>query len=117
MYPSASSVEFVSSNAKPQPPHWRPLCVSGLCLSGQQAHTSVCMPHQINKPFLVCPGIQVSEKEEARETYDEAVSAGHSAVLLEQDASMKDVFTAKLGNLPAGSQVTIRLTYVVQVPC
>jgi hypothetical protein len=28
---------------------------------------------------------------------------------------MEDVFTAKLGNLPAGSQATIRLTYVVQV--
>jgi len=43
---------------------------------------------------------KVQEKEEAQNTYDDAISEGHGAYLLEQQTD--NVFTANIGNLPPG---------------
>ena len=43
---------------------------------------------------------KVQEKKEAQNTYDDAISEGHGAYLLEQQTD--NVFTANIGNLPPG---------------
>ncbi|KAF7345067.1 hypothetical protein MVEN_01670000 [Mycena venus] len=48
---------------------------------------------------------QVQEKEEARETYNAAVSQGRQASLMEQQTP--DVFQVSVGNIPAKQQKTI----------
>ena len=59
--------------------------------------------------------LQVQERQEARDTYDDAVAAGHTGVMMEQDESMPDVFTCRLGNLPPNAHATIKIIYVMQV--
>lgn len=53
------------------------------------------------------------EKGEARKEYEDAVSAGHQAVLLDQFGS--DVFKAAIGNLDAKQEVKITITYLTKV--
>src|SRR5262245_60770419 len=45
---------------------------------------------------------EVKEREEAFQTYDDAISAGHGAALLEQER--RNVFTANVGNLLPGEE-------------
>ncbi len=52
----------------------------------------------------------IEENDRAIEKYDEAISQGHGAYMLEADRP--DVFTAHAGNLKPGQVATIRLTYV-----
>jgi hypothetical protein len=56
---------------------------------------------------------EVLARDEAFKRYDEAMSEGHSAYLLDEERP--DVFTASLGNLPPGAEVLIRLTYVTEL--
>jgi hypothetical protein len=56
---------------------------------------------------------QVKEREKAFEDYDDAMSAGHGAYLLDEERP--DVFTASIGNLPPGAEVSIRITYVAEL--
>jgi hypothetical protein len=56
---------------------------------------------------------QVREREKAFEEYDEALTAGHGAYLLDQERA--DVFTASIGNLPPGKEVLVRITYVAEL--
>ena len=56
---------------------------------------------------------KVLEREKAFEAYDEAISAGHGAYLLDEERS--DVFTASIGNLPPGKEVVVRLTTVAEL--
>ena len=56
---------------------------------------------------------KVQEKEKAAETYDDAISQGHGAYLLEQD--LPDILTLSVGNLPPGGEATIRLWYVTEL--
>lgn len=56
----------------------------------------------------------VLEREKAFEVYDEAISAGHGAYLLDEERA--DVFTASIGNLPAGKEVVVRITTVSELP-
>jgi Ca-activated chloride channel homolog len=51
----------------------------------------------------------VAERADARQRYDQALTEGKRAALLEQERD--DVFTIQLGNLPPGEDATIRLTY------
>jgi Ca-activated chloride channel homolog len=51
----------------------------------------------------------VRERDSARQDYERALQEGRRAALLEQERD--DVFTIQLGNLPAGEDATIRLTY------
>uniref|UniRef100_A0A672JAG4 Poly [ADP-ribose] polymerase n=1 Tax=Salarias fasciatus TaxID=181472 RepID=A0A672JAG4_SALFA len=56
---------------------------------------------------------QVKEKEAARKEYRDAVSRGHGAYLMDQDAP--DVFTISVGNLPPGATVLIKVTFVSEL--
>jgi len=55
----------------------------------------------------------VKEKEQAHREYREAIAAGHGAYLLDEEKP--DVFTVSVGNLPAGAEVLIKITYVTEL--
>lgn len=55
---------------------------------------------------------EVQEKEKARTTYQEAVSRGETAGLLEQLPAASDVFTTTVGNVPPGATIYVEVTYV-----
>src|SRR5687767_7066291 len=52
----------------------------------------------------------IEEWERAIEQYEQAISEGHGAFMMEQDRP--DVFTVRVGNLKPHQAATIRLTYV-----
>lgn len=54
----------------------------------------------------------VKERNTARQEYDEAVSKGQTAALFEQNIDAADVFTTSIGNVPAGEEVFIDITYL-----
>lgn len=54
----------------------------------------------------------VKERTQAKATYDSAVSRGETAGLLEQLPEASDVFTTRLGNVPANEKVHVEITYV-----
>ncbi|XP_031218415.1 protein mono-ADP-ribosyltransferase PARP4 isoform X2 [Mastomys coucha] len=56
---------------------------------------------------------EIKEKEEARQKYQEAISHGHGAYLMDQDAP--DVFTVSVGNLPPRAKVLIKITYITEL--
>lgn len=58
---------------------------------------------------------RVKKREEAFEEYDDALAAGHGAYLLDQEKP--DVFTASIGNVPPGKEVTVRVSYVTELCC
>ena len=53
----------------------------------------------------------VKEKAKAKEVFDNAVSRGETAGLLEQSPST-DVFTTILGNIPAGEKLLVQVKYI-----
>jgi Ca-activated chloride channel family protein len=53
---------------------------------------------------------EIKERDAAFDAYDSAIAAGHGAYLI--DRERPDVFTASIGNLPAGKEVLVRLVYV-----
>uniref|UniRef100_G1RT04 Poly(ADP-ribose) polymerase family member 4 n=1 Tax=Nomascus leucogenys TaxID=61853 RepID=G1RT04_NOMLE len=55
----------------------------------------------------------IKEKEEAQREYREAVTQGHGAYLMSQDAP--DVFTVSVGNLPPKAKVLIKITYITEL--
>ncbi|KAF7343881.1 hypothetical protein MSAN_01969400 [Mycena sanguinolenta] len=55
----------------------------------------------------------VLEKFEAKQTYDDAVSKGHQASLMEQQTP--DVFRVAVGNIPSHEQVQIELVYSTEL--
>ncbi|XP_062983799.1 protein mono-ADP-ribosyltransferase PARP4 [Elgaria multicarinata webbii] len=56
---------------------------------------------------------EVKEKEKAHQEYRAAVSQGHGAYLMDQDAP--DIFTVSVGNLPASTKVLIKITYITEL--
>ena len=54
----------------------------------------------------------VKEKVKAKKIFDEAVAKGETAGLLEQAPEASDVFSTKLGNIPAGESVVVEITYI-----
>lgn len=54
----------------------------------------------------------VKERSKAKATFDAAVSRGESAGLLEQLPEASDVFSTRLGNIPANEKVHVEITYV-----
>ncbi|XP_064131494.1 protein mono-ADP-ribosyltransferase PARP4 isoform X1 [Loxodonta africana] len=56
---------------------------------------------------------EVKEKEGARQEYQEAISQGHGAYLMDQDAP--EVFTVSVGNLPPKAKVLIKITYITEL--
>ncbi|XP_013370321.1 PREDICTED: poly [ADP-ribose] polymerase 4 [Chinchilla lanigera] len=56
---------------------------------------------------------KIKEKEEARQQYRAAISQGHGAYLMDQDAP--DVFTVSVGNLPPQAKVLMKITYITEL--
>ncbi|XP_037655823.1 protein mono-ADP-ribosyltransferase PARP4 [Choloepus didactylus] len=56
---------------------------------------------------------EIKEKEDAHREYREAISQGHGAYLMDQDAP--DVFTVSVGNLPPKAKVLIKITYITEL--
>lgn len=54
----------------------------------------------------------VKEKYKAKKIYDDAVAKGQTAGLLEQAPEASDVFSTKLGNIPAGQSIIVEITYI-----
>jgi len=54
---------------------------------------------------------RVEEREKAFEIYDDALADGHGAFLMDQERP--NVFTLSVGNLKAGSEAVIRISWVV----
>ncbi|KAM6449593.1 von Willebrand factor A domain-containing protein 5A-like isoform 2-T2 [Liasis olivaceus] len=55
---------------------------------------------------------QIREKKQAEQEYEDALSQGHQAFLLEREENTSDIFTCNLGNLPPGAEATLKLRYV-----
>mmetsp|Transcript_293 Transcript_293/g.306 ORF Transcript_293/g.306 Transcript_293/m.306 type:complete len:853 (+) Transcript_293:33-2591(+) len=55
----------------------------------------------------------VQTKEEAEETYDDALAEGRTAALMQEEEP--DVFVTSLGNIPPGAEVIIKITYVSEL--
>uniref|UniRef100_A0A4W6CS65 von Willebrand factor A domain containing 5A n=1 Tax=Lates calcarifer TaxID=8187 RepID=A0A4W6CS65_LATCA len=58
---------------------------------------------------------EVKEKQQAREEYDDALSSGQQAFLLEESEQSPDIFSLSVGSLPPGESASIRLEYVIEL--
>ncbi|XP_026016897.1 von Willebrand factor A domain-containing protein 5A-like isoform X2 [Astatotilapia calliptera] len=58
---------------------------------------------------------EVMEKQKAREEYDDALSSGQQAFLLEESDQSPDIFSLSVGSLPPGERASIRLEYVAEL--
>ncbi|XP_036603068.1 von Willebrand factor A domain-containing protein 5A-like isoform X2 [Trichosurus vulpecula] len=58
---------------------------------------------------------EIQEKQQAQENYENAISQGQQAFLLEQDSSSGDIFSCSLGNLPPGQKAAVTLSYVQEL--
>ncbi|XP_014640493.1 PREDICTED: von Willebrand factor A domain-containing protein 5A-like [Ceratotherium simum simum] len=59
---------------------------------------------------------ELQDKMKAHTNYENAISQGHQAFLLEEDMSSRDVFCCNVGNLHPGSKVALTLKYVQELP-
>ncbi|XP_055971045.1 von Willebrand factor A domain-containing protein 5A-like [Sorex fumeus] len=55
---------------------------------------------------------ELRDKEKAHSEYEDALSQGHQAFLLEEDTLSGDIFCCSVGNLPPGSRAALTLKYV-----
>ncbi|XP_053217233.1 von Willebrand factor A domain-containing protein 5A-like isoform X1 [Podarcis raffonei] len=55
---------------------------------------------------------QIREKKQAEQEYEDALSEGRQAFLLEREENTSDIFTCSLGNLPPDGEATLKLSYV-----
>ncbi|KAF7320962.1 hypothetical protein HMN09_00183000 [Mycena chlorophos] len=76
------------------------------------AKGAVCSFAMIKQDGTRVVGV-VQEKQEAKQTYDNAVAAGQQASLLEQETP--DVFQVSVGNIPPQEQVQIELVYATEL--
>ncbi|XP_061734667.1 von Willebrand factor A domain-containing protein 5A-like isoform X2 [Nerophis ophidion] len=58
---------------------------------------------------------EVKEKLAAREEYDDALSSGQQAFLLEESEQSPDIFSLSVGSLPPGESASIRLEYIIEL--
>ncbi|XP_062274902.1 von Willebrand factor A domain-containing protein 5A-like isoform X1 [Scomber scombrus] len=58
---------------------------------------------------------EVKEKQQAREKYDDALSSGQQAFLLEESDQSPDIFSLSVGSMPPGESASIRLEYVTEL--
>ncbi|XP_045441379.1 von Willebrand factor A domain-containing protein 5A isoform X2 [Pipistrellus kuhlii] len=59
---------------------------------------------------------ELKEKSEARTNYEDAISQGHQAFLLEEDDEVGDTFSCNVGNLAPGAKAALTLKYVQELP-
>ncbi|CAH0002887.1 unnamed protein product [Clonostachys byssicola] len=57
----------------------------------------------------------VKERQEAQATYDKAVKSGKVAGLLQKSSAASDVFSTTIGNVPAGAEVKVEITYLAEL--
>ncbi|XP_056403370.1 von Willebrand factor A domain-containing protein 5A-like [Hyla sarda] len=57
----------------------------------------------------------LQEKKQAHETYNEAISQGLQAFLLEEDESSGDIFSCSVGNLLPGQEAEVTLSFVQEL--
>uniref|UniRef100_A0A3B3Y993 VIT domain-containing protein n=1 Tax=Poecilia mexicana TaxID=48701 RepID=A0A3B3Y993_9TELE len=67
---------------------------------------------QIGETHIVA---EVKEKQQAQEEYDDALSSGQQAFLLEESDESPDIFSLTVGSLPPGESASIRLEYVTEL--
>nr|XP_061828751.1 von Willebrand factor A domain-containing protein 5A-like isoform X3 [Nerophis lumbriciformis]XP_061828866.1 von Willebrand factor A domain-containing protein 5A-like isoform X3 [Nerophis lumbriciformis] len=58
---------------------------------------------------------EVKEKQKARDEYDDALSSGQQAFLLEESEQSPDIFSLSVGSLPPGESASIRLEYIIEL--
>ncbi|XP_036380329.1 von Willebrand factor A domain-containing protein 5A-like isoform X2 [Megalops cyprinoides] len=58
---------------------------------------------------------QLRERQEAQEQYDDALSSGQQAFLLEESTESSDIFQLRVGSLPPGESASISLAYVTEL--
>ncbi|KAM9853616.1 von Willebrand factor A domain-containing protein 5A-like isoform 2-T3 [Aulostomus maculatus] len=58
---------------------------------------------------------ELKDKQQAREEYDDALSSGRQAFLLEESQQSPDIFSLSVGSLPPGESASIRLEYVTEL--
>ncbi|XP_058263689.1 von Willebrand factor A domain-containing protein 5A-like isoform X1 [Hemibagrus wyckioides] len=58
---------------------------------------------------------EVQEKQEAREQYDDAVSSGEQAFLLEESEESVDVFRLSVGSLPPRQSASVTFIYIIEL--
>ncbi|XP_062849567.1 von Willebrand factor A domain-containing protein 5A-like [Trichomycterus rosablanca] len=58
---------------------------------------------------------EVQEKEKAREEYDDALSSGQQAFLLEESDESRDVFRLSVGSLPPGQSAAVTFIYAIEL--
>ncbi|XP_031432645.1 von Willebrand factor A domain-containing protein 5A-like isoform X2 [Clupea harengus] len=58
---------------------------------------------------------KLQDKQKAREQYDDALSSGHQAFLLEESDQSPDVFQLNVGSLPPGESAAITLVYISEL--
>ena len=58
---------------------------------------------------------EVREKQEAKDIYDDAISSGHGAYLLEESDESSDIFRISVGNLPPKKSATVELKFVTEL--
>lgn len=54
----------------------------------------------------------VKEKQQARHTFNDAVSRGETAALLEQLPEASDAFTTSIGNIPGNATIQVDIVYL-----
>ncbi|XP_057624269.1 von Willebrand factor A domain-containing protein 5A-like [Chionomys nivalis] len=59
---------------------------------------------------------ELQDKYQAHKRYEEALSGGYQAYLLEEDKCSRDVFRCNVGNMQPGSKVALTLKYVQELP-
>lgn len=59
---------------------------------------------------------ELQDKTKAHSKYEDALSQGHQAYLLEEDDYSRDVFSCNVGNLQPGTKVAVTLRYVQELP-
>nr|XP_015193137.1 PREDICTED: von Willebrand factor A domain-containing protein 5A-like [Lepisosteus oculatus] len=81
-----------------------------------------CVAARLGEPgsvHRVGVGVGLSAVEEnirAREEYDDAMSSGQQAFLLEESDESPDVFRLSVGSLPPGQSASVSLSYVTELP-
>uniref|UniRef100_A0AAY4AQ16 von Willebrand factor A domain-containing protein 5A-like n=1 Tax=Denticeps clupeoides TaxID=299321 RepID=A0AAY4AQ16_9TELE len=58
---------------------------------------------------------ELQDKEKAREQYDDALSSGHQAFLLEESDKSPDVFRMNVGSLRPGESAAVSLVYIIEL--
>ncbi|KAJ5547755.1 hypothetical protein N7513_004989 [Penicillium frequentans] len=73
----------------------------GVSVVGFQCHVGTRLLHS-----------KVKSKEQANTDYQDAVDRNESAAIMDQSPTESDVFTIRLGNVPANEKVTVEITFI-----